>query len=179
MSNRTAYLVAYGRTKEGFITTLYKNQRHTSKRRGHKAPSYTKQELKDWLFAHPNFHKLFNLWELSGYEKMLRPSVDRLDDTLGYNFANIRLVTWEENYRKQKDIEKKPVIQLTKQGKFVAYFESISEASIVSGVVLSNVARCANGKRKTAGGYKFIFANSKLDIGANKHSFGGKEQSQM
>ena len=40
-------------------------------------------------------------WKSSGYNRWTKPSVDRLDDNLGYSFDNIQLMTWKENNEKQ------------------------------------------------------------------------------
>jgi len=90
----------YDKTEKGVVRVLYKAQKSSSKKRGHKAPTYTKQELKDWLYKN-NFKNLYNIWVDSGYKKNLKPSCDRLNDFKGYSLDNIQLVTWKENKDKQ------------------------------------------------------------------------------
>lgn len=46
-------------TYKGFLTKIYSDQNNNSKKRGHPAPSYTKEELGVWLFNRPNFDNLF------------------------------------------------------------------------------------------------------------------------
>lgn len=55
---------------------------------------------------------------------------------------------------------KRPVIQMTKSGSFVAAHESIKKASIVTGVTLTNIAFVCSGKRSHAGGFKWSYANA-------------------
>ena len=62
-------------------------------------PSYTLQELKDWVFVH-GYQALFDAWAGSGFKRMCAPSVDRLDSSKSYTFDNIRLVPWQENIDK-------------------------------------------------------------------------------
>lgn len=47
----------------------------------------------------------------------------------------------------------KPVIQLTKDGQFVAEYPSIIEAHIQTGINKSNISLVCSGKRKSTGGY--------------------------
>lgn len=77
------------RTKKGLISTVYSAQKRKSKSRGMPSPTYSKDELSDWLYSNPLFHALFNNYVNNGYDSKLRPSVDRLDDNLSYCFENI------------------------------------------------------------------------------------------
>ena len=46
-------------------------------------------------------------------------------------------------------------VQLTKKGKYVAKYHSISEASRTTGIPKSNISRCIKKERQTAGGFKW------------------------
>lgn len=89
------------RNKDGIIPQIYSTQRRNSLKRGHALPSYTQMWLKDWLFSNPEFHRLYDMWVLSGYQREFKPSVDRIDDNLGYTEYNIQLLSWRENAEKQ------------------------------------------------------------------------------
>ena len=92
------------KTKHGLITNIYSTQRRNSKDRPYGLPDYTNEELHVWMLSQSNFEELYNNWVESGYQKMLVPSCDRLDDYQGYALDNLRLVTWEENqYRYFQD----------------------------------------------------------------------------
>ena len=95
----------YDKTEKGVIRVIYKTQKGNSVKRGHPVPSYSKSELKDWLYGN-GFKDRYDLWVKSGFKKDVKPSVDRIDDFKPYTIGNIRLVTWLDNRNKQyQDIE--------------------------------------------------------------------------
>jgi len=153
----------YLKTKNGLISRICSNQKGNSKTRGHNPPSYTKQELKDWLFNQELFHVLYEKWVESGYQKDLKPSVDRKDDYKGYSFGNIQLVTWMENKGKQnEDIFLarstsgeccKSVLQYDKQMNFISEYHSSYHASRELKITQSNISACCADNRKFAGGF--------------------------
>ena len=154
----------YRHSKEGIITSIYGNQRESSRRRGHDMPTYTKKELREWLYSQKKFHILYDNWKRLDYQKMYIPSVDRKEDAIGYTMSNIQLMTWGENnikgnidMRSGKLINgskpQKPVIQLTKYGEFIEEYISIIEADRQTGVNFANISKCCMGKRKSAGGF--------------------------
>lgn len=157
--------IAKKRTKKGIVTVTYSHQKQHSKIRGHNPPEYTKQELKDWLFSQPLFHKLYDNWERTGYQKKYKPSVDRKDDYIGYTMDNIQLMTWGENDSKgRKDVKNGinrkslyPVMQYTKEGVFIKEFRSATEANKQTGVNRPNIITVCKGDRSHAGGYKWAY----------------------
>ena len=93
---------SYDKTEKGVIRVIYKTQKSNSKRRGHTPPSYTKDELKEFMYAN-GYKNLYGKWVDSNYEKMRKPSIDRLDDYKHYSLDNIQLTTWGENKNKQTE----------------------------------------------------------------------------
>lgn len=87
------------RTEDGLILKIFHSQRHSSKVRGHEYGMYTRWEFSDWMYAN-GFKKLYDEWVESGYRTMEKPSVDRIDDSVGYVFGNIRIVKWRDNLKK-------------------------------------------------------------------------------
>ena len=85
------YNKIYNVTKEGVIARIYGDQKNHSKTRGHTIPTYTKQELFDWLINDWLFDLLYNNWLNCGHINSMKPSIDRLDDSKGYSFDNILL----------------------------------------------------------------------------------------
>lgn len=86
--------------KKGVIRVIYKTQRRNSTVRKMPMPTYTKEELNKWLYKN-DFKKLYDRWVESGYDKNLKPSIDRLEDFKPYTFDNIKLGTWQENKNHQ------------------------------------------------------------------------------
>jgi len=152
---------AYLRTKKGVVTGIYGGQRSGSKKRGHLPPTYTKQELKEWLYSNPLFHILYDNWKRLDYQKRYKPSVDRKDDYIGYTMDNIQLMTWGENRTKgykdktegRNNKNNKAVIQLTTDGEFIAEYHSTSEAGRQTEIKNCSISEVCRGNRKTAGGF--------------------------
>ena len=144
------------RTQNGLVGKIYSHQKKSSEKRCHHLPLYTLDELKAWVFSQANFYRLYDAWVDSGYNTELRPSIDRLDDYVGYSFDNIRLTTWENNKAKcymdtkngLNNKQNKAVRQYTKDMVFIAEYYSIAEASRRVGVVRSCIYRVASGLRK-------------------------------
>lgn len=90
------------RTPNGVITTLFICMKRRSKQRKHAPPKFTKVQLTKWLYDN-GFQKLYDDWVNSGYNRWKKPSCDRLDDSKGYSFDNIRLTTWKANKDKQTE----------------------------------------------------------------------------
>jgi len=155
------YNLRYIKTKKGLITNIYNNQRHNSIFRKDPLPTYTKQQLINLLFNNPLFHKLYDNWVSSNYDRKLRPSIDRINDYKSYSFDNIQLVTWYENERRyytdsKNGINNKQnfaVIGINKHTKDIIEFHSMNEASRQIKTSQGNISDCCKNKRKSAGGY--------------------------
>jgi hypothetical protein len=94
----------YGKTEKGVLRVIYKTQKRHNALRGHGSLPYTKEDLSKWMNAN-GFKKLYTDWVISNYKKDNKPSVDRINDFMGYSLSNITLVTWRDNREKQcKDI---------------------------------------------------------------------------
>ena len=155
-------------TKKGVVSTIYDNQLSSSVKRGHNKPSYSRSDLKDWLYSDKEFHRLFSTWESSNYDMLLKPSVDRQDNDLPYSFSNIQLITWGENKALYKEDVKsgkvqrqsKLVLQIDKDTKEVIMeFHSLIEAQRQTGCDRTSISRCCNGVKnyKTTGGFMWKY----------------------
>lgn len=159
----------YARTKNGVATTIYRDQKTSSKRRNHDIPDYTKSVFSNWLFSQSEFHRLYDLWVASGYLKMKKPSCDRKNDYAPYTLDNIQLMTWQENFNKGHTDRKngtnnkgsKSVIQMDLLGNLIKHYHSARHANRVLGIDQSSIGRCCNGKAETSGGFKWAFADEK------------------
>jgi hypothetical protein len=159
----------YRRTLLGHLHRMYNNQKRNSIQRGHSQPAYTFEELKDWFISQPNWEDLWLKWEANNYDKQLTPSIDRLDDSKGYSFDNIRLVTWEDNNLKEIDNKKRKVNQYDLEGEYLKTFDSISDALRYLGKSTegSNIARCCKGERKYAFDYQWRYLTDEFAEGKN------------
>ena len=148
----------YARSKVGLCRGIYKHQRHTSKKRGYHLPTYTSDELMEWLYSQPLFHRLYDNWKRLDYQRDYVPSVDRKDDYISYTMDNIQLMTWKDNNIKNNNDMKNgknrkaliAVVQKTLNSKFIAEYYSISEASeIVYGdrTLGTHITRCCKYKK--------------------------------
>ena len=127
-----------------------------SVKRGHKPPDFTEQELLDWVISKPNFGKLWSDYVASGYNRMKVPSLDRIDESVGYTFSNLELVTWEINANRAWNKRMKPVAAYTLKGKLINSYESTTLASQNLGVPLYDITNTIKGKQKYAHDYQFI-----------------------
>jgi len=115
---------------------IYQSQIDHSISRGHAAPDYTLDELKDWVDQQPNAFQLWEDYVRSGYDRWCRPSVDRIDDNSPYTLSNIQLLTWKENHQKGATAKKDgtlnanqtPVAAYTKDGALHKEYHSVAEA---------------------------------------------------
>lgn len=151
--------------KQGLFDLIYRGQITSSKQRGHSLPDYSKDELIQWIENQSNFLVLYENWISSGYNRWLKPSIDRLEENLPYSFANIRLITWEENAEayKQKKVtlgigDCKAVNQYL-DGILMNTFHSLHEAERQTGAAAGNILRCCRGEYKTSKGYVWRYAN--------------------
>ena len=155
------------RTKKGIAYTIHKSQRLSSKRRGHRPPEYTKEELREWLMSQTIFHELYDEWVQSGYKRRLKPSADRKHDDIHYCMSNIQLMTWGENKDKAEKChvlglshsDHRAVLQFSPKGMFIARYLSIREAQRATGISSGNISKVCKKRygRKTAGGYKWEY----------------------
>lgn len=143
------------KNKEMLPRYIYKHQVRNSKQRGHNAPEYTLEEFTKWIYNQNNFNILFENWEKSGYKKELIPSCDRLENSKGYSFDNIELVTFKENVNRAYNDTKncvlgsssRKVYQYSLDGYFIK--EHISQADAQRNVPNAdqrNISACCEGK---------------------------------
>jgi len=155
------------RKLENLPTRIYHHQVETSKKREHKLPAYTREQLKEWLLSQDKYHTIHSQWADSGYKKELTPSVDRLDDYKGYRFDNIQITTWEDNNLKgRSDIYSgkntkysKAVLQLDCFGEIIKEYKSIAIAARENNLHLTAISAVCRGVESnyTAGGFVWKF----------------------
>jgi hypothetical protein len=140
----------YSKSLKTLVTAIYSKQRSKSKDRKHPNPSYTKIELMEYILEHPNFESIYKAWINSNYNSWYKPSIDRIDISLGYSFDNIRLVTWRENHQAQKRLTSIPIYRIDRySGRILSEYDSIMDACRKHGLEsssLSAVVKLDNGK---------------------------------
>jgi len=156
------------RSKLAVIKNIYRHQVENSKVRGHSAPDYTLDDLVDYLMSNPSFNSLYEDWVVNKFDMWSIPSVDRIDEKLGYSFSNIQVVTFLENKRNHDNgrlrgevitSQMKRILKFSKDsGEFICEYPSLGVASRDSGVPADKIGRCAKQKRLTAGGYVWKYA---------------------
>jgi hypothetical protein len=106
-ANGNAHTKKYEKTINGFLMRLYRNmQSRVEGIQKQKYHLYKDKELIDrqsfyvWAKTNARFYYLFIIWEESGYNRKLAPSVDRIDSSKGYTIDNMEWVTHSENSRR-------------------------------------------------------------------------------
>ena len=156
----------YKKTKKGVVSVIYHNQIHNTKRRGMEDVSYNQQELYHYLTTETNFNDVYSKWVSSGYEKSLKPSIDRLNDYEPYRLDNIQVLSQKDHFAKSglDRVEgfnlkaSTPVLRIDSNGNTKEYY-SIHNAARDTSTYYQNIWNVCKGNRKTAGGYKWRFIN--------------------
>lgn len=133
---------------------IYLSQCTHSVTRGHPQPTYTFDQLLDWVDKQPNALRIWDMYVKSGYASDARPSVDRLNDNLPYTLDNIQLLTWSGNRAKGANDKKqgvnnscnRAVIAYNLDGTIYKKYYSISQAMREIGGNSWGIVTVADGK---------------------------------
>lgn len=155
------------RTKKWLTTVIYDNQRGAARRRGYEFPNYSRQELREWMFTHKDFDRLYDNRVDSWYDSDLSPSIDRLNDYKPYSLDNIQLITrWENNKKHHEDRKKwlnnkmnTAVKKLSLEWEFIEEYFSMAEAARVNNFSwASHICQCCKWKRASVWWYNREYA---------------------
>ena len=83
------------------------------------------------------------------------------------------LVKPDKNTRKPNDKRRKPIIQLTRNGEFIAKFKSLTEASELTGVNIGNISSAVQHKNNygAAGGYRWIYEKDYIKLHPSEYDY--------
>lgn len=151
------YQYQYRRTLRGWLTLTYSHMHMSSKTRRHDCPNFTKEALWKWVVKQRGWKELFKDWKKSEFSKDHKPSVDRINNNIGYTLNNIRLTTWRRNSLTGYAVRRKPVVQESLTSDFIRLHPGLRAASRNSGVGYANIGRAVH-KKQTAGGFRWRYA---------------------
>lgn len=114
----------------------------------------SKKTFIDTFIKNTKFLTLYENWKKTQIYKDV-PSIDRIDNTLGYQIDNLQFITHSNNAGKDKD--KLPVLMYDLNGNFIKEWESKWQVHLTLGIPNGNICKVCYGKRKSAGGYIFKF----------------------
>jgi len=162
------------RTHSGWLTKVYGRMRNSSKSKNLSMPSFTKKELWDWIPKN-KFQRLFTQWLKSNCKKDLVPSINRLNDYMGYTIDNIELTTWKDNNHKgrgsikvkelvhsklgniAKKMFSKSVAKSDLDGKVLCIYPSVREAARQNKTDSGAIARVCRKEKHTHHNYKWSY----------------------
>lgn len=124
----------YYSSPNGVLSQIYRSQVNTSKLRGHNPPEYTRREFTDRFINDSKFIGIYSEWIKSGKNRYKKPSFDRIDDSIGYCFENIQLMTWKENESKGH-YAKASCVLIYRDSVLIGEFPSKSSAARSLGLV--------------------------------------------
>jgi len=103
-SYQKEHFAKYHTTVNGYLMHTYNNMKKRVEGRNSSHPKYWagKQILPQdaflsWSKNHPDFLKLFKRWKMSGGDRKLSPSVNRMDSQKGYTLDNMEWITHSQN----------------------------------------------------------------------------------
>ena len=87
----------YSRTFNGIIRKLYWHQILRSQKKQWPLPTYTFEQLRDWINKHKKFKKLYDKWRNKGFVRGDIPTIDRIKEGYPYEINNIQVLTQRDN----------------------------------------------------------------------------------
>jgi hypothetical protein len=150
----------YRLTKKGIVRNIFCHIKERCAKYNREL-GFTSDQLLAWCINQEVFHKIYWDYLDAGFDKNLKPSIDRLDVFRGYTFDNIQITTYKDN-RDKGDKEKlilwgRPIIKLDMNGVEIERYSSIKQAVDKTGLRQSLISAVISGKRNHTGNYKFIY----------------------
>lgn len=156
----------FRRTEKGVITNLYQKLKKRNNNNGFGDVPFDLKHFYDWSMEDRNFHRLFRIWMLDNYSKASKPSVDRINPLVGYEFDNMQWLSWNENYYKgiyEVAKKKEKPVAMYKDGVYIGKFRSVRDAQYFLDMKSNgNISSVLSGKRNSTHGYYFEYINPEL-----------------
>jgi hypothetical protein len=104
----------------------------------------TKSEFMGKFLTDEVFLKQYKKWQKSEYQRKSAPSIDRINEDIGYTIDNLQFLSNIENARKYSSV---PVLIIDINTTDMVQFRSMTEASKYIGCSIWDVSNsCRNGK---------------------------------
>ena len=92
----------YFKTKKGKVVSTYINMNrrvrgYVKKHIYEGLEIMSKDDFYKFSLNDDQYNKLHDAWVLSGFDRKLSPSIDRIDGSKGYTIDNVRWITHSEN----------------------------------------------------------------------------------
>lgn len=156
--NKLLTQISKFKTEKQVISTIYSKQKANSIVRNHIPPTYSLDELTAWIYEKTNFKYLYGEWIKSGRITGLKPSIDRLNNSLPYSLNNIQMTTWFINHKLGAEVKRKPVLKFTLDGIFVKRYDKMMSAGEEhNDPTASMITAATNGKRLSTFGHIWIY----------------------
>lgn len=169
-ATKEASLARY-RSKNGVLSHLYYEQSRRSKRMQWPPPNYNRHYILTRFLDDPLFDNLYASWVESGFQKMLRPSLDRIDASKPYMQTNIQMMTLGDNLRKAALYEhaRTEVAMCELDGREIKRFNSMTEAAKAIGGQVSEISVCCRNQNRAHKGYRWQYCGRLRYINPDRH----------
>lgn len=76
----------YRHLPKGMLANLYHKMEHRNVEKGYGSLPFSLYDFREWAYSEEKFLYIFDIWSKSGYKKEFKPSVDRTNPFIGYQF---------------------------------------------------------------------------------------------
>lgn len=158
------YNIELGGSSTGKHSELTKSKMSAGIKRAYQTPEYKRKKIEKAKksFERPEYKKQLsertkNLWKQDWYrEKMIFVHRNkRFSEESKAKLSNSK----KGRFMGGENVNARSVVQYTKEGVFVAVWDSAMSASRATGANNTKICECCKGKRNAAGGFKWEYAD--------------------